>query len=190
MLTFDEANHQYFWQGKPVPGVSEILKETGQAKDWSAVDPYYRDRGSAVHKAIELWVKDELDEGSLDPVIIPYLEQFKAWVKKENVAGVILTENPFYSETLRFAGTIDLIANQVIWDVKCSKKLDKSSEFQYTAQGVAYRTLVKENMGLDLPFKVLLLTGEGEAKVIPLHAPYSLWEHIIGIYDIKMARDA
>lgn len=190
MLSFDYVSHRYTWDGKVVPGVSEILKETGQTKDWSAVDPFYRDRGSAVHKAVELWIKGELDETSLDPVIVPYFEQFKAWVKKEKIAGVLMAESPFYSEALGFAGTIDLIANQVIWDVKCSKKLDKSSEFQYRAQGAAYRTLIRENMGLDLPFKLLLLTGEGEAKVIPLHAPYSLWDHILGIYDIKMARDA
>ncbi len=189
MLTFDPEKHIYYWKGKPVPGVSEILKETGQAKDWSAVDPFYRDRGSAVHKAIELWVKGELDETSLDPVIVPYFEQFKAWTLKENVAGVLLSENSFYSEEMNFAGTIDLIANQCIWDVKCSKKLDKASEWQYRLQGAAYRTLVKENMKLDLPFRVLLLSGEGEAKVIPMYSPVVAWEHLVELFCIKTGRN-
>jgi|SRR6267142_4393602 len=188
MLTFDSEKHIYRWNEKEVPSVSAILRETGQSKDWSAVPDFYRDRGSAVHKAIELWIKGELDETSLDPVIVPYFEQFKAWTLKESVAGLLLAESPFYSETLKYAGTIDLIANHVIWDIKCSKKLDKASEFQYSAQGSAYRTLVKENMGLDLPFKVLLLTGEGDAKVVPLYAPFVLWENIVGIYNIKSGR--
>lgn len=189
MLTRDPATKHFFWDGVQVPGVHTILRATGQAKDFSDVPEFYRQRGQAAMKAIELWVKKDLDEGSVDDVIKPYFDQFKAWVMKEKRAGIVLTESPYYSESLKFVGVIDLICNQTIYDIKCSKKMDKAAEWTYQMQGAAYRTLIKENMGLDLPFKILLLSGEGDAKEIPLFSPLSAWEAIMAIYNIKMARD-
>lgn len=189
MLTFDPEKHQYFWDGKPIPGVSEILRATGQAKDWKDVPVYYRERGQAAHQAIALFLKGTLDETSVDEVIQPYLNQFKEWINKERGAGLLFSENPFYSEKLVFAGTVDLICNECIYDIKCSKKLDADAEWQYSMQGAAYRTLVRENLEKDFPFRVLLLTGAGEAKVIPLYAPTQGWEAVMSLYNVKMARD-
>lgn len=188
MLTFDSEKHQYAWDGKPVPGVSEILRVTGQAKDWKDVPPFYRERGIVAHKCIELFLKGTLDEDSVDEVVRPYLSQFKEWINQEKGAGLLLSEKPFYSERMMFAGTIDLICNQTIVDIKCSKKLDKDSEWQYQLQGAAYRTLIQENMDKDFPFRILLLTGTGDAKVIPMFSPFSAWEHTIELYNIKTAR--
>lgn len=189
MLTFNAEKHQYFWHGERVPGVSEILKETGQAKDWSLIDPFYRDRGVAVHKAVELFITGRLDEDSIDPVILPYCNQFKAWVQTQPMfGGLLLTESPMYSETRNFAGTIDLIANGTIWDIKCSKRLEKVAKWQYECQGAGYRTLFKEKWGKDFPFKILLLTGEGDAQVVEPASRYEVWEHVMGLYDEKMGR--
>jgi hypothetical protein len=189
MLTFDPEKHQYFFDGKPVPSVSEILRITGQAKDWKYTPEFYRQRGEVAHKCIELFVKGELDEDSVDEVVRPYLNQFKEWLTLEKGAGILLSEKPFYSKQLVYAGTCDLIANQVIYDIKCCKKLDDAALSQYSGQGSAYRTLIKENMDKDFPFKILLLTGTGSAKIVPVYAPYALWEHILGIYNIRMGRD-
>jgi hypothetical protein len=186
-LAFNPEDHSYAWEGKPVPGVSAILKETGQAKDWKDVPAYYRDRGIATHAAINLYLKGTLDEESLDPVIVPYFEQFKAWDKQQEMYTPI-SEQPFYSKRLKYAGTIDLIANGTIYDIKCSKKLDKASTWQYNLQGGAYRTLVLEEQGMTFPFKILLLTGEGEPQVIPLEASVAAWEHVVKLYDFKVGR--
>lgn len=186
MLRFVEATHQYFWDDVEVPGVSAILRETGQAKDWSQIPEFYRERGSAVHKAIQFFLKGTLNREDLDPIIRPYLDQFEAFLDTiQPVAGLVLSENPSYSKKLGFSGTIDLLMNGTIWDIKCSKKLDKSSTWQYRLQGAGYRTLIRENWGLDLPFKILLLPGEGSAQEIALDAPYEAWEHAMGLYRIK-----
>lgn len=185
MLTFDEVKHEYRWKGDVVPGVSHILKETGQAKDWSGVPAYYRDRGTATHKAISLYLKGVLDEDSVDPAVRPYLEQFKQWDQSQPL-NTPISEQAYYSELMGFAGTIDLICCGVIYDVKCSKKLDKSSTWQYDLQGAAYRTLVQENLRLDYPFKILLLTGSGPAEVVNMAAPTKAWESILELYNQKV----
>lgn len=188
-LTFDELNHKYFFNEVAVPGVSEVLREMGQAKDWSDVPGYYRDRGQAVHLAIRYLLEGTLDRESLDPVIRPYLDQFEAFlVKLGPVSGIIFSEQPYYSTQWEYAGTIDLIMNGVIWDIKCSKRLDKASQWQYDLQGSGYRTLAKENKIGDFPFKLLLLPGEGDAKEIPLTAPYKAWENLMELYNVKMDR--
>lgn len=183
-LEFDSESHIYKWNGVEVPSVSSILRETGQSKDWKDVPPYYRDRGIAVHSAVHLYLEGTLDESSLDPVIVPFFEQFKAWDKDQPLYTPI-TEKPYYCQRLRYAGTPDLLCNGVIWDIKCSKKLDKASEFQYRCQGSAYKTLLLEDIGMTYPFKILLLSGDGKAQIIPLDAPCGLWEHVMGIYDFK-----
>lgn len=186
-LTFNEEKHEYRWDGVVVPSVSEILRETGQAKDWKDIPPYYRDRGIAVHSAIHLYLQGTLDEASVDEAIRPYLEQFKAWDKEQPLYTPI-SEQPYYSQRLRYAGTIDLVCNGVLYDLKCSKKLDKASTWQYQVQGSAYKTLLLDNIGMTYPFKILLLTGEGKPGVIDMDAPVDVWTHVMGIYDIKTGR--
>jgi hypothetical protein len=183
-LTFDEAKHEYKWNGEHVPGVSEILKETGQAKDWTGVPTYYRDRGTATHKAISLYLKGVLDEDSVDPAIRPYLEQFKQWDQSQPL-NTPITEQAYYSELKGFAGTLDLICCGVIYDIKCSKRLDKSSTWQYDCQGSGYRTLIKENLHVDYPFKILLLTGAGPAEVVHMGADPYIWDNVMTLYNLK-----
>lgn len=188
-LTFDEASHTYFFNEVEVPGVSEVLREMGQSKDWSDVPGYYRDRGQAVHLAIRYFLEGALDRESLDPVIKPYLDQFERFLGKlGKVGGLVLSEQPYYSLKWEYAGTIDLVMNGAIWDIKCSKKLDKSAHWQYDLQGAGYRTLAKENKIGDLPFKILLLPGEGDAQEIPMDAPYKSWENLMELYNTKMDR--
>jgi hypothetical protein len=185
-LTFSEEGHAYHYKGVKVPSVSEIIREMGQGKDWTSTPPFYVERGKAVHLAVNLYLQGTLDEASLDPLIVPYYEQFRVWDKDQPLYEPI-TERPFYSERLNFAGTPDLICNGVIYDIKCSKKLDRSSTWQYQLQGGAYRTLVTEQWTHDyFPFKILLLTGEGPVVVIDLDASMEAWEHLIKLYHIKM----
>lgn len=181
-IELDPETHVYKVNGVVKPGANQILKAVGLSKDWSGVDPFYRDRGIAVHSAINLFLRGELDEESLDPVIVPYFNQFKEWLSENEAAGLLLTERPLYSERLDFCGTIDLIMNETIFDFKCSKRIDKETERQYRKLGSAYRTLVCDDLGLVLPYKLMLLTGEGKAKVIPMDCPVDIWEAVMTLY--------
>lgn len=188
LLRFVEEGHKYYYNDTEVPSVHEVVRSMGQGNDWSFVPGYYRDRGHAVHLAIRYFLEGTLDRESLDPVILPYLERFERFLEKIGpVEGIILSEQPLYSPDWEYAGTVDLIMNGVIWDIKCSKKLDSGSQWEYDLQGAAYKTLAKENTLGDLPFKILLL-GDTEAKEIALNAPYRAWENLMALYNIKNER--
>jgi hypothetical protein len=103
MLTFDEKDHKYFWNGLPVPGVNEILTSLNLLESWgSEVDML---RGTYVHKACELYDLGTLDEDNLDPLIAGYLEGWKKFTI-ETGFKFLLNEHMFYSE-LGYAGRVD-----------------------------------------------------------------------------------
>lgn len=83
MIRFDEASHTYKnGRGQLVPGVTFMLRCVGAAVP---VRPYMRKalaRGRAVHKAIELFLRGQLDLPSVDPIVMPYFECFLDWYGK------------------------------------------------------------------------------------------------------------
>lgn len=87
--------------------VTELLVAEGFINtEWFT--EYGRDRGSYVHKARHLYDMDELDEESLDPVLVPYLE---AWKKFRRDSGFVPVESEIrlYSEMYQFTGKPDVV---------------------------------------------------------------------------------
>jgi hypothetical protein len=107
MLTFDEAKHEYRYDGVVIPGVTTILKPL---IDYSHVPA---DRlaaasrlGTMVHKTTELYDEGVLDEDDLDPILVPYLEGWKRFRREvEFVPDTI--EQRLYHPELRYCGTSD-----------------------------------------------------------------------------------
>lgn len=183
-LTFDEVKHQYFFDGKPVPGVNEILKTVGLSRDYTNLDPFYRDRGIAVHKAIELAVSGTLDENTIDPIIRPYFDGALKFLDTLPDPPQAVEERQ-YSKRLNFAGTLDMVAGDTIIDFKCSKSPDPVSELQ----GCAYQTLWGEKVGIIVPFIVIQLPGDGTFKVINYKTKsLNLWDSVMEIYNWKVKR--
>jgi hypothetical protein len=109
MLEFDPVEHAYRWQGKPVPGVTTIIRGAlGDPFEHVAapVLERARQRGSAVHKACELDDAGCLDEATVDARIVPYVE---AWRKFRREFGfrVQFAERPLYHAVHGYAGTPD-----------------------------------------------------------------------------------
>lgn len=126
-LTFDAASHTYAFNGKPVPGVTTILKPI---TDFSGVPPQVleaaADFGTAVHLACELDDLGQLDESTLDAALVPYL---KAWrqFSADHAVEWQLIEKPVYHPVMRYAGTLDRFGrvdglNSVV-DIKSSAQL-------------------------------------------------------------------
>jgi len=149
-IQFDEATHTYTVDGKEIPGVTDILKTLGLSKDYTGIDPFYRDRGKAFHLAAEYYFKGTLDESTLDTVIVPYFDDFRKWLLLNPSIFMSGVEKVFYSKEFNFCGTVDLITPNSIIDYKCSKSHDPVAELQ----GALYKVLVEENMTLCLPFSV------------------------------------
>lgn len=107
-INFEEEGHLYTdAQGNRYPSVTGILKSEGFI-DTTFYNDYGRERGSFVHLAINLDLAGELDEDSLDPVIVPYLASWRDFLKR---SGFIVeqSEVTMVSTVYQYAGTPDII---------------------------------------------------------------------------------
>lgn len=108
-LTFDDALHEYRVGGQIVPSVTQILGRLS-AEEYRFVDRETMDvaaeLGKAVHKMIELDLRDDLDVGSLSDGLRDY---YAAWQNFRQLSGfqMVLSEARVYSAR-NFAGTLDL----------------------------------------------------------------------------------
>lgn len=108
MLTFDESSHTYRWDGVLVPNVTRVLSPL---TSYDMVKPDVletaRQKGVAVHRMVELWAKDDLDESALPEWMRPVLVQ---WLRFFNDTGIciIASEKKVYHPIYKYAGTFDL----------------------------------------------------------------------------------
>ena len=96
MITFIESSHTYLAEidgtSISVPSVSSILTEM-LGLDYAKINPFYADRGTAVHKAIELTHEDNLDESSVDEEVKPFLDGYFDFLEKIIVLQVDLNHS-------------------------------------------------------------------------------------------------
>lgn len=158
-LTFDAATHTYLLDGKPIPSVTRLIADPS-----FVCDPWYLERGTAVHKAIELLVQGDLDEGALDPRLLPYLEGFKAFMADVK-PQIIASERRVFSRRYWYAGTVDLVVHvgtqEWVVDVKTGS-VPPWADMQLEA----YRQAIFE-MDCTKPngCRTLLLPGQGAYKL-------------------------
>lgn len=108
MLEFRAADHTYWHSGVLVPGVTTILKPL---TDYSMIPPHKleiaRQKGVAVHKMVELYCKDDLNEETLPEWMLPVLEQWKKFAT-ESGFEMVASEQRVYCRKHGYAGTFDL----------------------------------------------------------------------------------
>jgi hypothetical protein len=109
-LLFNERTHTYYWNGIPVPSVTQVIKaETDD--QYQYVDPRVLELaaqfGKATHTAVHLEALGILDYSTLDEPLIPYLNAFKRFACDYELE-IEFTEKRLYSQVYRFAGTLDL----------------------------------------------------------------------------------
>ena len=105
--TFDEQKHEYKMSGRKVYSVTQIIKEAGllgPAADFYT--PACAEKGHFIHETCELYDKGELDEASLDPQLVPYLDAWKSFRKQVPVEFAII-EQTLFSLEHGFAGKPD-----------------------------------------------------------------------------------
>lgn len=179
-LRFDAETHQYWLGKKRIPGVSEILQKVGLSKDYTGVDTFYRDRGIATHKAIELYLKGVLDTSSLDECIKPQFEAFIKFITANPLEDIKALEVPMAMQDGSFAGTPDLVTKNAIIDWKCSKSHDKVAEIQ----GQAYKLLI----GKPIPFIVVELHDDGIFETFDYGTQTDLWDSVMNLYKWKTGK--
>lgn len=109
MLTFDPGPHVYRWHGKPVPNVTRVLN---LVTDYSRIPPgilkHAQDEGIAIHKTVELYAKNDLDEESLPEWLVPRLAAFKKFLAETGFV-IEASEQRVYHERYGYAGQLDFV---------------------------------------------------------------------------------
>ena len=124
MLTFDEVKHLYFWDGKPVPSVTQIINEWMEISVYGI--KYYTNRytgttisadvfraagefGVAIHAGAKILAEGRmLDFSALHSSLDHPLHEFIRWMNDYEPI-IHLVEQSLYSAKYRYAGTFDLI---------------------------------------------------------------------------------
>lgn len=110
-LRFDAGTHAYTLDGQCLPSVTQVL---APLYDFSRVRDDVleakRALGQAVHLACQLDDEGDLDESSLDDAVRPYLGGYRLF-KSQKLTRVVAAEYRVHHAVLRYAGTLDLLAD-------------------------------------------------------------------------------
>ena len=185
ILELDD-NHVYRLRpsGTIVPGVSEVINSVFPFNGGGLVVQRASDFGTAVHKAIELNIKGQLNWGTVDDSILPYIKQADMALSELDVITTrSQIECMLYSKKYMFAGRIDLVENYVI-DWKSGHKSPV-----HRVKTAAYRHLWNANNTKDKK-KVSLtiyLNGEDERPEIVYEKPsdFNTFLSCLEIYNFK-----
>ncbi len=124
MLEFKEEGHIYLLDGKQIPSVTEIIQKIGLS-NFDGIPKAILDRkarlGKSIHKTLEYFDNNILDEEKLHPTLKMYLDGWKLFLKQFK-PEIIAVEKKFYHNKFHYAGTVDRIFkfsdNYYIIDIK------------------------------------------------------------------------
>jgi len=146
MIEFDAFTHTYKVDGLVVPSVTQVL---AILEDWSRVNrealTAAGEFGTHVHIACDLDNKGILNEGELDPELLPYLNGWRRFLD-ESGAHVITGELRVASRSHRYAGTLDALIEWrgaiCVVDIKTGATVTQIAGPQLAAYEVAYNELL------------------------------------------------
>jgi hypothetical protein len=182
---FDEKEHKYSYGGKELPSVTTIIKEVLNI-EYPDYAIYHATRGTFVHKAIELYLKNILDFSSLDETIKPYLDSFIKFQEQAKIEPILLEER-FADKNISFAGTIDIVGKvkgkTYLFDIKTGQKQDS-----YNAQMAGYKKLLNDNDIKIDGIYILDLKPAGckVIKVENIEKYWGLFEGMLRVYWYKL----
>ena len=200
-LEFDEESHVYALNGVEIPSVTQLLKllpGSDYANVPETVLANAARRGTAVHEAIEYYIRYGVEE--YDDELAPYVGAFKQFWN-EIGAVPIGNEIPLYYDDTDneeckmlygtgYAGTADMLAaadgKVLLMDFKCTSSVSKGLRKKYAIQLEAYaQALRKFGIVVDRKF-VLQLKKDGKFKAyeFPASDDYS-WAVFRGLRAIN-----
>lgn len=93
--------------GAEWPGVTTVIREAG-LMGWIPDDPFYAERGTAIHEATALWDLGVLDEETLDLQIDPYLDAWKRYRSDMMDPDIsLMIEQIVVNTAVGYCGTMD-----------------------------------------------------------------------------------
>lgn len=188
-------------EGNKYPSVTSILKplDDGGLEKWKKrvgkktakqVVERASERGDELHKAIEEYYLGTLDKKNLSTLTKTLFGLMLRYLNK--VSLVLGLELSMYSDTLKLAGTADLIAiyekSLIVGDFKGSNsKINKTTDygrrklFKYFIQGALYSKMLYERYNIEAEEVVILLAAEFDRTVQEFRAPVKDFDKEIDI---------
>lgn len=167
-----------------IPSVTEILTAVGLCQDYSFLGDqaeYYRNRGTAIHQAIQWFEEGTLDEASLHPEIRPALAAYRRFV--EETGHMVEASELELIHPWGFCGHLDRVGlvngDLAICDWKSGTSLDLKGA---TLQLAGYGLLYAHQLGIEYPDRplpdvkryIVHLKPDGTYKLIDVTDAYSL----------------
>lgn len=150
------------------PRVTRIIQDAGISPfNPNLIDKDVLDRakafGTAVHKMIELYDTEKLMESKLDSNLLPYLNQYKEAIKKNEWLQECFTNEIFvYSHKWKFAGMADKVCGNRLVDIKTGL-----TDRIVGVQTAAYQSALNE-MGYKIKYRYCLKLEATKYLLLPL----------------------
>jgi len=147
-IVFNEEDHSYLVDGRPVPSVTQVLREMGLYGDrFDYLDESYRLFGTAVHKACALYLDGlrrgidpdgwgRLDQEATDPRVLEYVDQFRQAVHALNFQPQLIETPVCYAGVV--AGTLDAWGDSIYGEILIDIKASMAKMPAYSLQTAAY----------------------------------------------------
>jgi len=146
-------------------------------------------RGTNLHKVCESYLNNDLTPEEV--LALPertdkLFRQLRPWLD-HHVEQVHGTEVPLYSDTMKLAGTCDLIISVdgilTVVDYKTSSKPKRREWVQhYILQCAAYALMINERTGLRVPQVAILIAVEGQTE--PTIFCEKTRDHMVDLYKV------
>jgi len=171
----------------PYPSVTTILSSCKKTKralhEWrrrvgaetaNKISQQATQRGTSVHTLIEDYIQGKESTGVIMPNARDMFGRLRD-VADEHIDNVRMIEGLMYSEYLRAAGTVDMVAefdgkiSVIDWKTSARRKT-RSKIYNYFKQEAAYAVMFEEMTGIPVTQLVTIITTqEGESQVFIEH---------------------
>lgn len=172
-VAFVDEEHRYFFEDGSVEAVSATTAlAITRYLNTSHYTEFGRRRGSLAHLALEYYDRGELDETTLDPALVPYLDAYKAFLAESGATWDAI-ELRLGDRARGIAGTLDRLGAFGLLDIKTGGR-----EHWHELQTAIYALLAQTN-GLILSARRvkrwgLYLTSNGRYDLQPHADPNDL----------------
>lgn len=185
----DGKRHYQLADGEcvPYPSVTTILSGCKKAKkalhEWrkrvgaetaNKISRQATERGTSVHQLIEDYCQNKESTGKIMPNAADMFTRLRD-VANESIDNIKLVEGLMYSEYLRAAGTVDMVAefngklSVIDWKTSTRRKT-RSRCYNYFKQEAAYAVMYEEMTGQPITQLVTVVTDqEGGSQVFIEH---------------------
>ena len=161
-IDYHDDTHSYFVDGTLRPSINQVADELlGKV---TGIDPYYAERGTAVHTVCEMLQRDptrNLDEMNLDEDIVGFCVAFQNFLDDTKWVSLAI-EEPVYSPKLQIIGRPDTIGYFsdkpiTVLDIKTGSHYPR-----YDFCSAGYAQLASEYYGVEIEERAYLHLRQDE----------------------------